>query len=265
MATGSFTTWSTDMTLVAVSLNIGGRNTNPLEFLLAGDSSEEGSSATQARVHAQEAMVDAECGPARMASTERAIVDEIISSIISELGGDRKYIDALLSSSTWADVYNAVRSDKPGLFNALNLTTLQLKRPSIIEAPTDCAHFSARDGYLQGWGAWYRSLDRKSDFWTQDMEKKAAKKNIDRGTALAGLLVFDLLGLAAASRISVGNTAIPMAESLTRSAVFTVMAAIVETLPFATDTGKHNAAAKFFSTIRADIVAESGRQAERSC
>ena len=218
------------------------------------EGSKEGFSATKARIRAQEAMVDAECGPARMVSTERAIVDEIISSIISELGGDRKYIDALLSSSTWADVYNAVRSDKPGLFNALNLTTLQLKRPSIIEAPTECAHFPARDGYLQAWGAWYKSLDRKSDFWTQDMKKKAAKKNIDRGTAFAGLLVFDLLGLAAASRIGVGNTAIPMAESLTRSAAFTVMAAIVETLPFATDRGKHNAAATYFSTVRADIV-----------
>ena len=216
--------------------------------------SKEGASATKARVRAQEAMVDAECGPARMVSTERAIVDEIISSIISELGGDRKYFDALLSSATWADVYNQVRSDKPGLFNALNLTTLQLKRPSIIEAPTECAHFPARDGYLQAWGAWYKSLDRKSDFWTQDMKKKAAKKNIDRGTAFAGLLVFDLLGLAAASRIGVGNTAIPMAESLTRSAAFTVMAAIVETLPFATDRGKHNAAATYFSTVRADIV-----------
>ena len=50
---------STDLKLVAVSLNIGGRNTNPLEFLLDGDSSEEGLSATRARVRAQEAMVDA--------------------------------------------------------------------------------------------------------------------------------------------------------------------------------------------------------------
>ena len=139
---------STEMKLRAVSLNIGGRNTNPLEFLLDGDSSKEGLSATRARVRAQEAMVDAECGPARMTSTERAIVDDILSSITSELGGDKKYFDALLSSSTWADVYNQVRSDKPGLFNALNLATLQLKRPSIIEAPTECAHFPARDGYL---------------------------------------------------------------------------------------------------------------------
>ena len=151
-------------------------------------------------------------------------------------------------------MYNQVQAEKPGLFNALNLTTLQLKRPSIIESPTSCAHFTTRDSYLQAWGDWYKSLDRTSDFWMQDMGKKAAKKKIDSGTAFAGLLLFDLLGLAAASRIGVGNTAIPMAESLTRSAAFTVMAAIVETLPFATDRGKHNAAATYFSTVRADIV-----------
>ena len=30
--------WSTDKKLVAASLNVGGRNTNPLEFFLDGDS-----------------------------------------------------------------------------------------------------------------------------------------------------------------------------------------------------------------------------------
>ena len=38
MSANLFRPWSTDMTLVAASLNIGGRNTNPLEFLLDGDS-----------------------------------------------------------------------------------------------------------------------------------------------------------------------------------------------------------------------------------
>ena len=33
------------------------------------------------------------------------------------------------------------------------------------------------------------------------MEKKAAKKKTDRGTTFAGLLVFDLLGLAAVSLV----------------------------------------------------------------
>ena len=121
--------------LVGLSLNIGGRNTNPLEFLLDGDSSKAGETATKARVRAQEAMVDAECGPARMASSERAAVNGIFDKIFFELGGDRPYIDNLLSSSTWADVYNQVRSEKPGLFNAFNLSTLILKRPSVIESP----------------------------------------------------------------------------------------------------------------------------------
>ena len=67
--------------LVAVSLNIGGRKTNPFEFLLDGDSSKVGASATKARLRAQEGMVDAECGPARIASTERGIVDDIMSSL----------------------------------------------------------------------------------------------------------------------------------------------------------------------------------------
>ena len=45
-----------------------------------------------------------------------------------------------------------------------------------------------------------------------------------------------------------------MADSLSRSALFSVMAAIVKTLPFASDTGKHNFAATFFKTINADVV-----------
>ena len=122
------------------------------------EGSKEGFYATKARIRAQEAMVDAECGPARMVSTERAIVDEIMSSIFLELGGNRKYIDGLLESTTWAEVYEKVRSESPGLFNALNLATLQLKRPSIVEAPADCAHFTTRNGYLQAWGDWYKSL-----------------------------------------------------------------------------------------------------------
>ena len=42
------------------------------------------------------------------------------------------------------------------------------------------------------WSAWkcrYKTLDRKSEFWMQDLEKKAAKKKLDGGTAVAGLLV----------------------------------------------------------------------------
>ena len=127
-------TWSADKTLVAATLNIGGRNTNPLEFLLDGDSSEEGAAATKALNRAQEAMVDAECGPARMAESERAVVIETLDMIFEELQGDRNYIDELLNAATWANVYDQVRRERHGLFNALNLSTIKMQRPSVIIA-----------------------------------------------------------------------------------------------------------------------------------
>jgi hypothetical protein len=247
-------TWSVDKTLVAATLNIGGRNTNPLEFLLDGDSSEEGAAATKALNRAQEAMVDAECGPARMAESERAVVIETLDMIFEELQGDRNYIDELLNAATWANVYDQVRRERHGLFNALNLSTIKMQRPSVMEGPAECAQYPSRDDYLRAWQAWYKQIDRKSDFWIADLQKKAAKKNLYGGTAFAGLLVFDLLGLAAASRISVGNTTVPMAESLKSGAVFKVMAAFVETLPFVSDSGKHDAAVDYFDRLQADIV-----------
>ena len=64
-----------------VTLNIGGRNTNPLEFVLEGDKSELGQQVVQMNSRAQEAMVDAACGPAAMPRVEREMVDKIISSI----------------------------------------------------------------------------------------------------------------------------------------------------------------------------------------
>ena len=53
--------------LSVVSLNLGGRNLNPLEFVLDGDKTEAGQKAKEVRLRAQEAMVDADCGPAAIA------------------------------------------------------------------------------------------------------------------------------------------------------------------------------------------------------
>ena len=49
-----------------VTLNIGGRNTNPLEFILEGDTSEIGQQVVEMNLRAQDAMVDAARGPAAM-------------------------------------------------------------------------------------------------------------------------------------------------------------------------------------------------------
>jgi hypothetical protein len=131
-------------------------------------------------------MVDAECGPARMAESERAVVIETLDMIFEELQGDRTYIDELLNAATWANVYDQVRRERHGLFNALNLSTIKMQRPSVMEGPAECAQYPSRDDYLRAWQAWYKQIDRKSDFWIADLQKKAAKKNLDGGTAFVG-------------------------------------------------------------------------------
>ena len=72
------------MEYVATTLNIGGRNTNPLEFQLEGDDSEIGKLATQIRTSAQRAMLDPDCGPASMPRAEL----EIIHSILERINGE---------------------------------------------------------------------------------------------------------------------------------------------------------------------------------
>ena len=67
-----------------VTLNIGGRNTNPLEFILEGDTSEIGQQVVQMNLRAQEAVVDAVYGPAAMPDVERALVNKILTSIYGE-------------------------------------------------------------------------------------------------------------------------------------------------------------------------------------
>ena len=67
-----------------VTLNIGGRNTNPLEFILEGDKSDTGELVLQMNRRGQEAMVDAEYGPAVMPNAERALVNKILASIYGQ-------------------------------------------------------------------------------------------------------------------------------------------------------------------------------------
>ena len=67
-----------------VTLNIGGRNTNPLEFILEGDTSEIGQQVVEMGLRAQEAMVDGAFGPAAMPHAERALVNKILRSIYGE-------------------------------------------------------------------------------------------------------------------------------------------------------------------------------------
>ena len=66
----------------------------------------------------------------------------------------------MLNQPTWARVYDEVRRENPPLFNALNLSTLQLGRPSPLEAPESCTKYQDSLDFIAGWRAWYREIDR---------------------------------------------------------------------------------------------------------
>mgnify|MGYP001378902772 CR=1 FL=1 len=132
-------------------------------------------------------------GPRAIGEAERRAVD----SLLAELANGAEGTASLLDQPTWARVYDEVRRDNPGLFNALNLATLQLGRPSPLEAPESCSEYRDTLDFIAGWRSWYREIDRGGKFWTEDASKKAAKHGLTVGTAFSGLFIFDLLGLQA--------------------------------------------------------------------
>ena len=135
----------------AVTLNIGGRNTNPVEFVLDGDESEVGAESIALGGKLFEAMIADTAGPSALGDAERAAVD----SFLAELGAEA--VASLLNQPTWARVYDEVRRDQPGLFNALNLATLQLGRPAPLEVPESCSDYRDALDYIAGWRAWYNA------------------------------------------------------------------------------------------------------------
>ena len=105
---------------------------------------------------------------------------------------EREFIDGLLLTPTWSEVHDQVCRKKAGLFNALNLATLQLGRPSLLEAPASCNAYRDSLDYIAGWRSWYTEIDRACEFWTQDAPKKARKHGLTVGTAFGGLFLFGL-------------------------------------------------------------------------
>ena len=144
-----------------------------------------------------------------------------MDALLAELANGAKATASLLNQPTWARVYDGVRRDKPGLFNALNLATLQLGRPAPLEAPESCSDYRDSLDYIAGWRAWYSEIDRGSKFWTEDAPKKVAKNGLALGTAFSGLFIFDLLCLQAM-------------KACFGSAPFRRVAEFARQLPFAT-------------------------------
>jgi hypothetical protein len=183
-----------------VSLNIGGRHTNPAEFVLEGDDSEVGTVSAALGAQLFQAMSSDTVGPGALAAHERKAADSFLAELAllsRRQGSDGEVVASLMDQPTWARVYDLVRRDNPGLFNALNLATLQLGRPSVLEAPESCRAYRDPLDYVAGWRAWYMEIDRAGRFWTEEAPTKARKHGLTVGTAFSGLFLFDLLCLQA--------------------------------------------------------------------
>ena len=85
-----------------------------------------------------------------------------MDALLAELANGAESTASLLNQPTWARVYDEVRRDKPGLFNALNLATLQLGRPSPLEAPESCSEYRDTLDYIAGWRSWSRPAVRRT-------------------------------------------------------------------------------------------------------
>ena len=143
----------TSAVLCALTLNIGGRNTNPCEFVLDGDRSEVGARSSAFGGKLFEAMTSDLTGPRTLAEAELRAVD----STLAELANGAEGTASLLDQPTWARVYDEVRRDSPRMFNALNLATLQLGRPAPLEAPESCSEYRDTLDYIAGWLTWYKA------------------------------------------------------------------------------------------------------------
>ena len=155
-----------------------------------------------------------------------------MDALLAELANGAKATASLLNQPTWARVYDEVRRANSGLFNALNLATLQLGRPSPLEAPESCSEYRDTLDYIAGWRSWYMEIDRGGKFWMEEAPKKAAKHGLALGTAFSGLFIFDLLSLQAT-------------KACFGPAPFRHVAEFAKQLPFATFEGKHAAATRY--------------------
>ena len=69
--------------LSVVSLNLGGRNLNPLEFIHQGDETRFGKRATEVHTRAEAVMLDDGAGPLSMTADEKSCVRAIIDALKS--------------------------------------------------------------------------------------------------------------------------------------------------------------------------------------
>ena len=114
------------------TLNVGGRNTNSFEFLMAGDGSELGKQ-WEARYKVAVKNLSA-CGPRDFVGLGDAV--KAVLAQCGEPGAEPDpFVASLLTQPTWTAMLAEVTERHPRAINALNMASLAVGRPSPLEQP----------------------------------------------------------------------------------------------------------------------------------
>lgn len=121
-----------------------------------------------------------------------------------------------------------------------------------MEVPETCRPFRTVSQYLEAWGNWYSGIDRQGHFWTSRAPRSAAKKGLARSLAFAGLLVFDMMCMAAAKQLI--EPPIKHSHKEDIDIPFGQIADFANAMPFATFRGKHDAVAAYLASSGAQVL-----------
>ena len=167
------------------TLNLGGRNTNSFEFIMAGDSSGLGAEWQRRYDTASHAIT--ELGPGDFPGLPDAVSEAI--SLVAPGSAADETITALLVCPTWTAMLASAKAKLPKLFNVLNLTTMKAGRPSPLESPDNVKPDAE---LLPQWQAWLQqALPKGRTSWESRLTKKGFTAPL--ATCVAALLLFDAM------------------------------------------------------------------------
>ena len=167
------------------TLNLGGRNTNSFEFIMAGDSSGLGAEWQRRYDTASHAIT--ELGPGDFPGLPDAVSEAI--SLVAPGSTADETITALLACPTWTAMLASAKAKLPKLFNVLNLTTIKAGRPSPLESPDNVKPDAE---LLPQWQAWLQqALPKGHASWESRLTKKGFTAPL--ATCVAALLLFDAM------------------------------------------------------------------------
>lgn len=207
------------MSFRMATLNVGGRNTNPFEFVMSGDYTPLAARWTGLYERALVALKNR--GPASMDGLQEAIL-EARRLLESDMNIEFESWEAML------DHY--AHTQQQDLFTALNVKTLALDRPSVLENPA-----SICDGWNKApfalWFEWVQKVDRTG--W----QALCAKKNVRLEDCLLALFVFDSCCYDVVTYMF-QERMLPGGPPPSQSAMIEDLVSFSQCLPFTTEAGK---------------------------